>query len=107
MIKKLSLILTLLIKSFALFSQTDSTIIYYKYLEDKDLINICELTGIQIQKIYCEDTLLKGKVFNNAIKEFKKGKINTNINLNINDQKTKNSFINEWRYNVLRDRLHG
>jgi hypothetical protein len=89
MIKKLSLILTLLIKSFALFSQTDSTIIYYKYLEDKDLINICELTGIQIQKIYCEDTLLKGKVFNIAIKEFKKGKINTNINLNINAKKQK------------------
>ena len=35
------------------------------------------LSDIQIQKIYCEDTLLKGKVFNFIIKEFKKTSIAT------------------------------
>lgn len=91
--KKLFLILTVLISSFAGFSQTDSTIIYSKYIEDQDLINICELTDIQIQKIYCEDTLLKGKIFNIIIKEFKKGKIHSNINLNINANKQIIPFV--------------
>ncbi len=91
--KKLFLILTVLISSFAGFSQTDSTIIYSKYIEDQDLINICELTDIQIQKIYCEDTLLRGKVFNIIIKEFKKGKIHSTINLNINANKQIIPFV--------------
>jgi hypothetical protein len=57
------------------------------------MINICELSDIQIQKIYCEDTLLKGKVFNFIIKEFKKGKINSTINLNITAQKQRFPFV--------------
>jgi hypothetical protein len=75
------------------YSQTDSTILHYKYIEDKDMINICELSDIQIQKIYCEDTLLKGKVFNFIIKEFKKGKINSTINLNITAQIQRFPFV--------------
>jgi hypothetical protein len=85
--KKLFLVLTVLSNVLAGFAQTDSTFIYTKHIEDKDLMNICELTDIQIQKIYCEDTLLKGKVFNIVIKEFKKGKINSTFNININSQK--------------------
>ena len=76
--KKLLLFLTVVLSSALIgYSQTDSTILHYKYIEDKDMINICELSDIQIQKIYCEDTLLKGKVFNFIIKEFKKTSIAT------------------------------
>ncbi len=67
--KKLFLFLTILSSALNGYSQTDSTILHYKYIEDKDMINICELSDIQIQKIYCEDTLLNGKVFNFIIKE--------------------------------------
>lgn len=91
--KKLFLILTILSSALAGYSQTDSTILHYKYIEDKDMINICELSDIQIQKVYCEDTLLKGKVFNFIIKEFKKGKINSTINLNITAQKQRFPFV--------------
>lgn len=91
--KKLFLTLIVLSSVLTGYSQTDSTTLYYKYLEDKDIINICELSDIQIQKIYCEDTLLKGKVFNFIIKEFKKGKINSTINLNITAQKQRFPFV--------------
>ena len=86
--KKIFMILTVLSNVLTGLSQMDSTFIYSKHIEDKDLINICELSDIQIQKIYCEDTLLKGKVFNFLIKEFKKGKISSTFNLNINSKKT-------------------
>ena len=49
--KKLFLFLTVLSSALTGYSQTDSTILHYKYIEDKDLINICELSDIQIQKI--------------------------------------------------------
>jgi hypothetical protein len=91
--KQLFLFLTILSSAMIGYSQTESTIIHYKYIEDKDIINICELSDIQIQKIYCEDTLLKGKVFNFIIKEFKKGKINSTINLNITAQKQRFPFV--------------
>ncbi len=79
--KKLFLFLTMLSSVLTGYSQTDSTILHYKYIEDKDMINICELSDIQIQKIYCEDTLLNGKVFNFIIKEFKKGKSDYSLRL--------------------------
>lgn len=91
--KLLLLFLTILSSALTGYSQTDSTILHYKYIEDKDMINICELSDIQIQKIYCEDTLLKGKVFNFIIKEFKKGKINSTVNLNITAQKQRFPFV--------------
>lgn len=91
--KKLFLIISILSSALTGYSQTDSTILHYKYIEDKDMINICELSDIQIQKVYCEDTLLKGKVFNFIIKEFKKGKINSTINLNITAQKQRFPFV--------------
>ncbi len=91
--KKLFLFLTMLSSVLTGYSQTDSTILHYKYIEDKDMINICELSDIQIQKIYCEDTLLNGKVFNFIIKEFKKGKINSTINLNISAKKQRFPFV--------------
>ena len=65
-----------------MYSQIDSTTIYYRGIENKELITICQLSDIQIQKIFCEDTLLRGKVFNIIIKEFKKGKICSEKNLN-------------------------
>ena len=57
-----------------MFSQLDSTEIYYKYISDDDLETVCELSEIQVIKIFSKDTLLRGKVFNFIIKEFKKGK---------------------------------
>lgn len=91
--KKLFLIISILSSALTGYSQTDSTIIYSKFIEDEDLANICDLADIQIQKIYCEDTLLKGKVFNIIIKEFKKGKINSKINLNISAKKERIPFL--------------
>ena len=88
--KKLFLILTVLSNVLTGLSQMDSTFILSKYIENADnadLMNMCELTDIQIQKIYCEDALLKGKVFNILIKEFKNGKINSTFSSNINSQK--------------------
>jgi len=61
-VKKLFLFLTILSSALTGYSQTDSTMLQYKYIEDKDLINICELSDIQIQKIYCEDTALNGRM---------------------------------------------
>ena len=58
--QKLFLFLTVLGSALNGYSQTDSTILHYKYIEDKDLINICELT--EIQKIHCEDTALNGRM---------------------------------------------
>ena len=58
--KKLLLFLTVLGSALNGYSQTDSTILHYKYIEDKDLINICELT--EIQKTHCEDTALNGRM---------------------------------------------
>ena len=81
--KKLVSILMLLVSSSISFAQADSTTIRFKSIEDKSLRTICNLTGIQIRDIFCEDTLLKGKVFNVIIKEFKKGKVHSSINLDI------------------------
>lgn len=69
-----------------IFSQVDSTTIYYKNIENYDLRTICELTDIQIEKIYCNDTLLRGKVFNVKIKEFKKGKVVSTDNLDVSSE---------------------
>lgn len=85
--KTILLSLVLIFPIIVTFSQTDSTTIYYKEIENKDLRTICELTDIQVEKIFCEDTLLRGKVFNVIIKEFKKGKINSEKNLNISAEK--------------------
>lgn len=91
--KKLLLTQILFFSSFFVFSQTDSTTIYFKYIEDKNLINICDLAEIQIENIFCEDTLLRGKVFNVIIREFKKGKINSEKDLNITAEKQRVPFV--------------
>ena len=91
--KKLLLTISLFFSAFIVFSQTDSTTIYFKNIEDKNLINICKLTDIQIENIFCEDTLLRGKVFNVIIKEFKKGKISSEKNLNITAEKQRIPFV--------------
>lgn len=79
---------TLLLLSFVSLSiigsaQIDSTTIYIKGIENDELKIISDLANIQVEKIYCNDTLLRGKVFNFIIKEFKKGIIISNENLNI------------------------
>ena len=76
----------LIFPTITMFSQIDSTTIYYRGIENKDLITICELSNIQIQKIFCKDTLLRGKVFNILIKEYKKGKICSEKNFNIKSE---------------------
>ena len=85
--KRILLTLTFIISTLVSFSQTDSTKIYYKNIEDRNLRTICDLSDIQIKKIFCNDTLLRGKVFNVIIKEFKKGKVNSTKNLNISAEK--------------------
>jgi hypothetical protein len=85
--KRILLTLTFIISTLVSFSQTDSTKIYYKNIEDRNLRTICDLSDIQIEKIFCNDTLLRGKVFNVIIKEFKKGKVNSTKNLNISAEK--------------------
>jgi len=52
----------LLFPTITTFSQIDSTTIFYRGIENKELVTICELADIQIQKIFCKDTLLRGKV---------------------------------------------
>ncbi|MEI6880856.1 MAG: hypothetical protein WCK82_05970 [Bacteroidota bacterium] len=76
-----------------LFSQVDSTEIYFKSIENEDLKTICDLSDIQITKIICKDTLLKNKVFNLVFKEYKKGKITSVENLNISNFEQRIPFI--------------
>jgi len=85
--KKILFTLTFIISTLISFSQIDSTTIYYKNIEDRNLLTICKLSDIQIETIFCNDTLLRGKVFNIIIKEFKKGKIKSTKNLNISAEK--------------------
>ena len=80
--KKIILIL-IAILPVVLFSQTDSTDIYFRSIENVDIRNVCDISNIQIQKIFCKDKLLKGKVFNFIIKEFKNGKIVSTYNLDV------------------------
>ena len=82
-IRVILLIGFLIFPTIAVFSQTDSTTIYYRGIENSELSTICDLTDIQIQKIFCKDTLLRGKVFNLIIKEYKKGNVCSEKNLNI------------------------
>jgi hypothetical protein len=85
--KKTLLLLSLIFCSIISSAQIDSTTIYYKSLENKELKTICDLANIQVEKISCNDTLLRGKVFNFIIKEFKKGIVSSEKNLNITARK--------------------
>ena len=76
-----------------LFSQVDSTEIYLKSVDNDDLRTICKLADIQIVKIVSKDTLLRNKVFNLIIKEFKKGKIVSVDNLNISNKEERIPFV--------------
>ncbi len=76
-----------------LFAQVDSTAIYFRNVADHDLRIICDLADIQIKKIVSRDTLLKNKVFNFVIKEFKKGKIVSEDNLNISSKEQRIPFV--------------
>ena len=82
-VKTILMTVFLIFPTITIFSQIDSTMIFYRRIENKELITICELADIQIIKIFCKDTLLRGKVFNIIIKEYKKGKICSEKNLNI------------------------
>ena len=85
--KSILLTLVLIFPAIITFAQTDSTTIYYRGIDNNELRNICDLSDIQIEKIFCKDTLLRGKVFNVIIKEFKKGKVNYTKNFNITAEK--------------------
>ena len=58
---------------YLLFAESDSTKIYFKYIENEDLQTICDVADIQILKIASYDTSLRGKVFNIVIREFTEG----------------------------------
>ena len=47
----------LIFPTTAIFPQVDSTTIYYRGIENRELSTICDLADIQIQKIFCKDTL--------------------------------------------------
>ena len=83
----------LIFPTTAIFSQIDSTTIYYRGVENRELSTICQLADIQIQKIFCKDTLLRGKVFNIIIKEYKKGKVCSENNLNIKAGVTQTAMV--------------
>lgn len=85
--KRTLLLLSFVSLSIIGFAQIDSTTIYIKGIENEELKIISNLANIQVEKIYCNDTLLRGKVFNFIIKEFKNGIIISNNNLNIEARK--------------------
>jgi len=92
--KSILLTLVLIFPVIAAFAQTDSTTIYYRGIDNDNIRTICNLSDIQIEKIFCKDTLLRGKVFNVIIKEFKKGKIRSVKNLNIDKLIERYKMIN-------------
>jgi hypothetical protein len=83
------LMILIAVLPITIYSQVDSTTIHYRYVENKELRTVCELTNIQIEKIFCNDTTLRGKLFNVIIKEFKKGKIVSTDNFNLSGEKQK------------------
>jgi len=90
--KKILFILFSVLPSL-LFSQVDSTEIYFKTVDSEDLRTICSLTDIQIIKLVSYDKQLKGKVFNLIIKEFNKGKIIKEDNLKLTRGPEKIPFV--------------
>ncbi len=80
--KTLFLTFILTILTLFSFSQKDSTTIYYQYNLDNDIRTICAVSEIQFERLICADTLMRGKEFNIIIKEYKKGKLHSTINLN-------------------------
>ena len=65
----------LILISFNVFSQKDSTKIEFKYIENSDLRLMNELNGIQMVTISCSDTQLINKRFHISIAEFENGEI--------------------------------
>jgi hypothetical protein len=90
---KTFLLILILAMPLMLFSQIDSTELYFKSVDNDDIRTICELADIQIIKIISKDTLLKNKVFNFIIKEFKKGKIVSSDDLNISNKVDKTPIV--------------
>ncbi len=72
--RKLIFILLALL-NINVYSQNDSTLIQFNYLENEDLILMNELNGIQMFNLSCSDTLMKGKRFFLSIKEYNLGKL--------------------------------
>jgi hypothetical protein len=56
--KRLFLFLTLLGSVLTGFSHIERASIYSNFAVEDNLINICELTNIQIQKSHCKDILI-------------------------------------------------
>jgi hypothetical protein len=72
--KKMILIGLILI-SFNVFAQNDSTTIKFEYIENSDLILMNKLNGIQMITMSCNDTLNINKRFHISIAEFENGEI--------------------------------
>jgi hypothetical protein len=72
--RKLILIVLVLLNINA-YSQKDSTLIQFNYLENEDLRLMNELNGIQMFTLSCSDTLMKGKRFILSIREYNLGKL--------------------------------
>ena len=60
--KKLFLFLTVLGSALNGYSYIERESIYSNFVVEDNLINICELSDIQIQKSHCEDTALNGRM---------------------------------------------
>lgn len=76
-----------------LCAKTDSTTIFFKHIENDDMITICKLADIQILKVVCYDTTLRNKVFNVVVREFDKGKVIDSIDLGIKNEIIESPFI--------------
>ena len=60
--QKLFLFLTILGSALNGYPYIERESIYSNFVVEDNLINICELTNIQIQKSHCEDTALNGRM---------------------------------------------
>jgi hypothetical protein len=69
------LVLTFLLIGLELFSESDSTIIKFSGVDNRDLMEITELLDIQLLNITCDDTLVRGRRFFISFSEYKNGNI--------------------------------
>ncbi len=75
------------------YSQKDSTTIYFDMVWDRDIKNICDVSDIQLEKVTCRDTLMRGKDFNVIIKEYKKGVVQSTTKFDSKEDKKQVQMI--------------
>ncbi|HRW62973.1 MAG TPA: hypothetical protein P5132_05775 [Bacteroidales bacterium] len=77
------LIISFLLFTLSSFSQKDSTLVYFEYVENEDLRLINELSGIQMITLSCSDTLMHNKHFFLSVYEYFEGQLKSVDSLNM------------------------